>query len=36
MKKVLSMIALGGLIFVIYKAFKHAQANKKDIKLVER
>lgn len=36
MKKVLSIIALGGLAFVIYKQFQKAKANKKEVKLVER
>lgn len=30
------MIALGGLAFVIYKQFKKAKANQKEVKLVER
>lgn len=35
MKKILSIIALGGLAFVIYKSFKKAKANTKEVKLVE-
>jgi len=35
MKKILSIIALGGLAYVIYKSFKQAKANKKEVKLVE-
>ena len=36
MKKVLSIIALGGLAFVIYKQFQKAKASQKEVKLVER
>jgi len=36
MKKVLSIIALGGLAFVIYKQFQKAKATQKDVKLVQQ
>jgi uncharacterized membrane protein YebE (DUF533 family) len=36
MKKVLSIIALGGLAYVIYKQFQKAKTTQKEVKLVER
>jgi uncharacterized membrane protein YebE (DUF533 family) len=36
MKKVLSIIALGGLAFVIYKQFQKAKANQKEVKIVQQ
>jgi uncharacterized membrane protein YebE (DUF533 family) len=36
MKKILSIIALGGLAFVIYKQFQKAKANQKEVKIVEQ
>jgi uncharacterized membrane protein YebE (DUF533 family) len=36
MKKILSIIALGGLGFVIYKQFQKAKSTQKDVKLVQQ
>jgi hypothetical protein len=35
MKKILSLIAIGGLLFVIYKSYNQAKSSKKEIKLVQ-
>jgi hypothetical protein len=35
MKKILSIIAVSGIVFAFYKAYKKAKSQKQEVKLVE-
>jgi len=35
MRKILSIIALSGLMFTIYKSYENATKNKKEVKIID-
>jgi hypothetical protein len=35
MKKILSIIAVGGIVFAFYKAYQKAKSSKQEVKLVD-